>query len=105
MTHYNPTDNVEDGFTFDMRGKKYSVRYPRMEELERVRDLNIKLEEADEAKDHLLVRQLSTEIEDAMYAFITPDSHDMPIREALKAENIRVARNFNTMLRTELSLQ
>ena len=39
MSNYNLTDNVNESFEFSINGAKYTMRYPRMEELEKAQKL------------------------------------------------------------------
>jgi hypothetical protein len=104
MSNYNLTDNVNDSFEFELRGKKFQMKYPTTDELEKVQKLNQELVEADEAKDKARVDRANEQLEGTLYGFISPVGHDVTIKEALKAENIKVLKNFNTMIRTEISL-
>lgn len=98
--NYSLTDNVEDGFNFDVRGKVFFLRYPRTEEVETLQTLAEELKGAsDEEK-----AAKNTELEVFMYGLITPVDHEESVKEVLKKENVRVMRNFNTMIKTELSL-
>jgi hypothetical protein len=105
QTHYNPTDNVDDNFTFEIRGKKYVMRYPITEEVEEVQNISAKLQKAQDDNNTDEIKKLSDSLEAYLYGFITPEGHETPIKEALRKENIRVMRNFNTMIKTELSIQ
>jgi hypothetical protein len=104
MSTYNLSDNVNDSFEFDLRGKKYEMRYPTTGEIEDIQTLNVELEKATEAKDEARVKQANEKLEGALYGFIKPTGHETNIKEALKAENVMVLRNFNSMIRKELSL-
>lgn len=104
MSNYNLSDNVSDSFEFQLRDKKYEMRYPTTQEIEDIQKLNKELEEATEAKDEARIERANELLEGALYGFIRPVNHEMKIKEALRAENVRVLKNFNTMIRTELSL-
>jgi hypothetical protein len=106
MSNYNLTDNVEDKFEFELRGKKYAMTYPITEEIEKLQETNNKLIEAQKEKEvnKELVAMLGDELEGFIYGFIEPVGHEENIKDVLSKENIRVLRNFNTMIRTELSL-
>lgn len=104
MSTYNLSDNVQDTFTFELRGKKYVMRYPRTEEVEQVQAIMAEHEEAREKKDEDAVKAANNRLEDYLYGFITPEGHETPIKEALQKENVRVMRNFNKMIKTELSI-
>lgn len=104
---YNITDNVNDDFKFVVRDKRYAMRYPRTVEIEELQSLTEELQEASglQKTDPEAYKDKLRSVEDYMYSFITPIEHDMPIRAALENENVVVMRNFNTMIKTELSLQ
>lgn len=104
-SNYALTDNVNESFTFDLRGKKYVMRYPITEETDKLRDIPARIQEAQDKNDSDEVDRLNNELEQTLYSFITPEGHDTPIKEALAKENIRVMRNFNIMIKTELSIQ
>ena len=105
MSNYNLTDNVQDSFTFDIDGKRYSFRYPTTAEIEEAQTLSTKIEEAQKEEREDELKEATKRLEGFIYAFISPEGHDMPVQEALKSENIRVMRNFNRMVKTELSIQ
>lgn len=105
MSNYNLSDNVQDDFPFELRDKKYIMRYPLTEEIENLQALNLKLEEATDAKDADEVKAITTKLENFLYDFISPVDHDQSIRDALKVENIKVMKNFNTMINSELAIQ
>ena len=104
---YNITDNVNDDFQFIVRDKKYSMRYPRTEEIEQLQELTNELKDAEplQKSDPEAYKEKVRGVEDYMYEFISPIEHETPIREALEKENVVVMRNFNTMIKTELSLE
>lgn len=96
------SDNVDDSFNFSLRGKKYTMVYPKTGELEEIQKLNEQYESLDpkskEAKD------IEEQLTDAIYKYISPVEHDTNIKDALRKENIRVLKNFNTMIKTELAV-
>lgn len=101
MSSYNLSDNVNDSFEFTIRGKKYTMRYPRMGELE---DIQALTEEADvNASNPERTRELNEKMLNSLYSFITPIDHEVSIKDTLKGENIKVLQNFNLMIKTELS--
>lgn len=109
MSSYNLTDNVQDAFPFSIRGKKYEMRYPRTAELEEINQLNVRMDELSKntsrtKKEEEEFKRISDQLVDAMYAFIKPVDHDTPIKDALMNENIKVLKNFNFMIKTELSV-
>lgn len=105
MSNYIIDKDVQDYFSFELQGKKYNMRYPITAEVEDIQDLSGKIEEAqkEERKDE--VKELTKKLEDYLYGLIEPVEHDTSIRDALKTANLRVMRNFNTMIKTELSIQ
>lgn len=104
---YILTENIADGVGFDLRGKEYFLRYPVVGEVERIQELSSGIEDSDKLREENPeeFKAKSNELEDFLYGLITPIDHDEPIKDALMKENIKVYRNFNTMIKTELSLQ
>lgn len=104
---YNITDNVNETFDFFIRDKKYSMRYPTTSEME---ELQTMTEEFQEARANIAttpeeMKKRSDSIQDFMYSFISPIDHETSVEEALKTENVVVLRNFNTMIKSELSIE
>lgn len=104
-TYDDIADNVDDGFDFVLRGNKYFMKYPITSEVEEIQALGVKIEEAQSENKQEEVKELNAKLESYLYELITPVEHDLPIKEALQSENIRVMRNFNRMIKTELSIQ
>lgn len=104
MSNYNLSDNVQDEFNFELRDKKYSMRYPLTEEIEKVQEYMDKLTVAREQENNEEVEVINSKVESYLYSFISPVGHEMPIKDALAKENIRVMRNFNKMIKTELAI-
>lgn len=104
---YTLTENTSDGVTFDLRGKQYFLRYPIVSEVEKIQELSSGIEDAErlQKEDPQAYKEKSGELEDYLYSLISPIDHDTSIKDALQSENIKVYRNFNTMIKTELSLQ
>lgn len=99
---YNLTDNVNDGFNFDIRGKVFFMKYPTTEEIE---ELNRMTEESkSSAKDSEVSLEENQKVQEYMYSFITPVDHDTPIRDAMKTENLKVLQRFNAMVKAEFSV-
>lgn len=111
MSNYNLSDNVEDSFNFDFTDKetgkklKYTMRLPITEEVEQVQEISTQLQTAQDEKREDDVKNLSKKLETFLYGFISPVEHETPIEETLSKQNIRVMRNFNSMIKTELSIQ
>ena len=99
---YNLTDNVNDGFNFDVRGKVFFMKYPTTEEIE---ELNRMTEESkSSAKDGEVSLEENQKVQEYMYSFITPVDHDTPNRDAMKTENLKVLQRFNAMVKAEFSV-
>ena len=99
---YNLTDNVNDGFNFDVRGKVFFMKYPTTEEIE---ELNRMTEESkSSAKDGEVSLEENQKVQEYMYSFITPVDHDTSIRDAMKTENLKVLQRFNAMVKAEFSV-
>jgi len=91
---YNLNDNVSDHFEFVLGGFTYQMKYPTVEETEKVQDVLKKAKENDD----------SAEILEQMYQFISSEDKEAPpISEALKKYNIKVIQNFNEMIKAEFS--
>ena len=84
----NPIHNLDEDaaeyFEFILGGHTYKMRYPTTEDVEAADKLS-----TDEEKKAW------------MYSFIAPVGEAPSIDEALKKSNIKVVRNFNTMISTE----
>jgi hypothetical protein len=104
---YILAENTYDGVNFDLRGLKYFLRYPVVSEVETIQELSEGIDDAEELRktDPEAYKAKSHDLENFLYGLITPVGHDMPIKEALQDVNVRIYRNFNTMVKTELSLQ
>lgn len=109
------TDNVEDGVGFDLRGKEYFLRYPLTHEVEEMKELSDAVAEYQRDVDNAdsqeaaepfkeKAKEAGDKLESFIYGLISAVNHETPIKEALQNENIKVLKNFNTMVRTELSL-
>ncbi len=99
---YNLTDNVNDGFKFDVRGKVFFMKYPTTEEIEELNRMT------EESKSSGTTSEVSLEdnqkVQEYMYSFISPVDHDTPIRDAMKTENLKVLQRFNAMVKAEFSV-
>ncbi len=107
MSNYNLSDDVQDSFTFEMRGKKFEMRYPKTSEVEEVQKISNELDELDKKEgeiDKKAVKKLNDKLENYLYSFIQPREHEVSIQDALKDENIKVMRNFNKMIKAELAI-
>ena len=99
---YNLTDNVNDGFKFDIRGKVFFMKYPTTEEIEELQKMTD--ESKSSSKDGEVSAEQNQQVQEYMYQFISPVEHDTPIREALKHENLKVLQRFNQMVKAEFSV-
>lgn len=102
---YNITDNVNDGVKFDIRGKKFFLRYPLVDEVEELQRLADELQTSEKSEDESVRQEKSKQLESYIYNFVDPIEHDTPIKEALSKENIIALRNFNRMIKTEFSVE
>lgn len=100
------TNNVSDGVGFDVRGKEYFLRYPLVSEVETIQELSQGIEDAENSRkdDPDAYKAKTRELEDFLYSLINPVDHEDNIRDVLQKENVKVYRNFNTMIKNELSL-
>jgi hypothetical protein len=95
------SDNVNNDFSFVLRGKKYTMKYPTTAELEDIQTLNTEYEAIDKSSEE--GKAMAETLSDAMYNFISGVDHDLNIKEELKKENIKVLQKFNHMIKTELA--
>jgi hypothetical protein len=87
MTNYNLDEDATEFFPFTLGGKEYKMRYPTTEEVEKSRSIK-----TDEKRVEWL------------YSFIEPVTEGAPpVRDVLKAKNIKVLQKFNKMILTEFS--
>lgn len=100
---YNLTDNVNDGFKFDIRGKVFFMKYPTTEEIEELQRMAEESKEASNKGEGAVEK--SDAVQEYMYQFISPVEHETPIREALRTENLKVLQRFNAMIKAEFSLE
>ncbi len=106
MSNYgNISDNVADSFQFEVNGLKYDMRYPLTAEIDKIQELTRSAQVADEENRPEDVKKISNELETLIYGFIQPIDHEVTIKETLTNVNVRVMRNFNTMIRQELAIQ
>lgn len=97
---YNLSDNVNDSFTFSIKGLVYEMRYPLVSEIEYLQDKTKQIERKKEQNKD--VSREEKELEDWMYSFTTPQTEGAPpIKELLEKQNIKVMQNFQTMFKTE----
>lgn len=103
---YTLTENTTDGVVFDLRGHQYFLRYPVVSEVETIQDLSEGIEDSaqlrkDNPEEY---KRRNDELENFLYSLISPIEHELNIKDELQKENVKVYRNFNTMIKTELSL-
>lgn len=103
---YTLTENTTDGVMFDLRGNQYFLRYPVVSEVETIQDLSEGIEDSAQLKKDNPdeYKRRNDELEDFLFGLITPVDHELNIKDELQKENVKVYRNFNTMIKTELSL-
>lgn len=99
----NLNDNITDVFEFTIGGKDYDFKYPTMEQLQPIAELNEKREKA--VKDGADTTEIDEEIERVMYGMVIPVGHDTPIKETLKTQPFPVVRAFNEMMAKQLSAE
>ena len=101
---YNLTDNVKDTFPLELRGLRYEMRYPTTGELEDIEEIGARYQSLREEGNAEGAKAANTELEDYLYSLITPVEHQGSFKDAIKKENVLVFRNFNTMIKKELSV-
>ena len=100
----NLNDNVEDSFPFTIGGVDFDLKYPTLEELEPIQTINPEREKALADKDMVKVAELDKKLEDTFYGFIKPVDGTSNIRDILKKQSFQVAKAFNKMVTTQLSV-
>ncbi len=71
-----------------MGGYRYNLRYPTVEDIERIQKL-----ETDEQRT------------DALYQFIEPQEGAAPFKDVLMKQDIRVLRQFSEMIKVEFGVE
>ncbi len=92
MTTHNLNDNVNDSFEFELNANKYVMRYPTLEEIQKLQDI-IKEYPDDDQK-----------VMEFIYGYITGPEGADDISKTLPKQNIRVIQNFNKMIKLELGI-
>ena len=107
-TRTNLNDNVNSVFPFSIGGFDYDLKYPTMEELEPIQNINIerdKLTGRDDEESKAKLKELDEQLENSFYKFIIPVNADQPeIREILKKQPFPVVRAFNKMISDQFSI-
>jgi len=85
---HNLDEGIEDSFQFQLSGKKYSMKYPTTEEIQKSQDLK-------KEEDQMMF----------IYGLIKPLDDGAPIQEALKTANTKVLQRFNQMIKAEFSVE
>lgn len=101
---YNLSDNVNDTFPLELRGLKYVMRYPTTGELEEIEAIGAEYQKLRDEGEPEKAKEANTRLEDFLYSLITPVEHQGNFKDAIKKENVLVFRNFNTMIKKELSV-
>lgn len=105
MSNYKLTDNVNETFQFEVAGLKFDFRYPLTDEFEEINEMYIKIREFSEENNKEEAQAVADKLDKKLYALITPVEHKQSIKTVLKKQNVRVLRNFNKMVQTELAIQ
>lgn len=101
-TRLNLNDNVSDVFQFTIGGLDYDLKYPTLEELEPIQELNKEKESLGEGAD---TSAIDKKMEEAFYSLIVPVGHETPIRDILKKQPYPVVKKFNEMITSQLSAE
>lgn len=88
---YNLNDNVNDSFDFELGGKKYTMTYPTLEDIDKLQKI---IQDNPDDNDKMM---------EFLYSYITSkDGED--IKNVLPKQNIRVIQNFTKMVKTEFDI-
>lgn len=90
---YNLNDNVNESFDFELGGSKYTMRYPTLEEIEKLQKI---LENNPDNNDKMM---------EFMYSYISEQDGASPIQKVLPKQNIRVIKNFTEMIKSEFGIE
>lgn len=101
----NLNDNVESCFPFTIGGVDFDLKYPTLEELEPIQNLNIEREKATAEKNFDKVAEIEDKLEEAFYGFIKPVDGVSNIRDILKKQSFQVVKAFNKMVSEQLSVE
>lgn len=86
---YNLDEGADNSFSFSVGGNVYTMRYPTTEEIEAAQKLQ------DQPEKQL----------EWIYGFISPQEDGAPdIKATIGKSNIKVLKNFNTMIKTEFGV-
>ena len=99
----NLNDNVNDHFEFTLGGVDFNLKYPSLEELEPVSQLNSERAEAEAKKDTAKVKEIEEKLTEAFYGLITAVDGKSDIAEVLKKQPFPVVKKFNEMISEQLS--
>ena len=103
-TRTNLNDNVNDCFPFTIGGVDFDLKYPTLEELEPIQNINTQREKAIAEKELVKVAELDDQLENIFYGFIKPVDGTSSIKDVLKKQPFPVVKKFNEMVKTQLSV-
>lgn len=98
----NLNDNVSNAFGFTLGGLDYDLKYPTMEELEPITEINKRKAEATTNEE---IAACDKELEEAFYRLIIPVGHNTPVMEILKKQPLPVVKAFNKMVEAQLAAE
>lgn len=104
MSKYNLSDNVNESVPVQVAGLNFIFRYPLTEELEDIQLMYDEIETLQGQNKFDEVKEVNKKLENVLYDFIEPVGHDQSFREVMKKQNVKVLRNFNKMITTELAM-
>lgn len=104
----NLNDNINDKYEFTVGGLDYDFKYPTLSEVEPITNLYKEREIAEKdtsAEGVEKLAQIDERLTDNLYNLIIPVGHDVPIKETLKKQSVKVVAAFNKMLAEQLSAE
>lgn len=100
----NLNDNVNSTFPFTVGGVDFDLKYPTLEELEPVNQINADRSIALNAGDNDKVAELDKKLEEVFYSFIVPVDGSSDIQTVLKQQPFPVIKAFGKMIREQLAV-
>lgn len=101
----NLNDNASATFPFTIGGVDFDLKYPTLEELEPISQLNNDRQTALDSNDMEKVAEIDKKLEEVFYGFIVPVDGVSKIQDVLKKQTFKVVQAFNQMVKDQLSVE
>lgn len=100
----NLNDNVNPTFPFTVGGVDFDLKYPTLEELEPINQINVERNQAQANGNLAKVAELDKKLEEVFYGFIVPVDGTSDIQEVLKKQPFPVIKAFSKMVKEQLAV-